>query len=193
MAQLMRTSNPTLNDKVFQNAGVAYGQETMTVAGTVNKTGILLVLALLTSVWTWNLFLHSRSPEAVMPLAALGAIGGFIVAIVTVFKNNWSPVTAPLYALLEGLVLGSVSALFEVRFPGLPTQAVSLTFGVLIVLLLAYRSGLIPVTDKFVSASSPQPAASPSSTLHNSSWASSVFTSPRSTVRVQLGSDSPCS
>jgi uncharacterized YccA/Bax inhibitor family protein len=149
MAQLMRTSNPTLNDKVFRTEAIAFGQEAMTISGTVNKTGILLLLALLTSIWTWNLFLRSHSPEAVMPLAAIGGIGGLVVAMITVFKKNWSPITAPLYALLEGLVLGSVSALFEVRFPGLPIQAVSLTFGVLVVLLLAYRSGLIPVTDNF--------------------------------------------
>ncbi len=148
MAQLMRTSNPTLNDKAFRNEGVAFGQEAMTISGTVNKTGILLLLALATSVWTWNLFLHSKTPEAVMPLAVVGGIGGFIVAIVTVFKKEWSAVTAPLYALLEGLVLGSVSAIFELRWPGLPIQAVSLTFGVLVVLLLAYRSRLISVTDK---------------------------------------------
>lgn len=149
MAQLMRTSNPTLNDKAFRNEGVAFGQEAMTISGTVNKTGILLLLALATSAWTWNLFMNSRSAESVGGLALVGAIGGFIVAIVTVFKKEWSPVTAPLYALLEGLVLGSVSAIFELRWPGLPIQAVSLTFGVLIVLLLAYRSRLIPVTDKF--------------------------------------------
>ena len=145
----MRTSNPTLNDNAFRNEGVAFGQEVMTISGTVNKAGILLLLALATSVWTWNLFLHSRTPEAVMPLVLVGGIGGFIVAMVTVFKKQWSPVTAPMYALLEGLVLGSVSAIFELRWPGLPIQAVSLTFGVLIVLLLAYRSRLIPVTDKF--------------------------------------------
>lgn len=149
MAQLMRTSNPTLNDKAFRNEGVAFGQEAMTISGTVNKTGILLLLALATSAWTWNLFMQSRTAESVGGLALLGAIGGFVVAIVTVFKKEWSPVTAPLYALLEGLVLGSVSAIFELRWPGLPIQAVSLTFGVLIVLLLAYRSRLIPVTDKF--------------------------------------------
>ena len=149
MAQLMRTSNPTLNDKAFRSEGVAFGQEAMTISGTVNKTGILLLLALATSAWTWNLFMHSRTAESVGGLALLGAIGGFVVAIVTVFKKEWSPITAPLYALLEGLVLGSVSAIFELRWPGLPIQAVSLTFGVLIVLLLAYRSRLIPVTDKF--------------------------------------------
>jgi uncharacterized YccA/Bax inhibitor family protein len=148
MAQLMRTSNPTLNENAFRSEGVAYGQEAMTIQGTVNKTGVLLLCSILTATWTWNTFLHSRSPESVMGPLVLGAIGGFVVAIVTVFKKNWAPITAPLYALLEGLVLGGISAMFELRFPGLPIQAVSLTFGVLIVMLLAYRSGLIPVTDK---------------------------------------------
>jgi uncharacterized YccA/Bax inhibitor family protein len=148
MPQLMRTSNPTLSDKAFRTEGVAYGQEAMTLQGTVNKTGILLLCSVATAAWTWNQFLHSRSPEAVMPAALIGAIGGFIVALVTVFKKEWSPVTAPLYALLEGFILGAVSAIFEVRWPGLPIQAVSLTFGVLIVMLVAYRARIIPVTDK---------------------------------------------
>lgn len=145
---LMRTSNPALSGKSFQGEMAGFGQEAMTIAGTVNKTGILLLCTIATAAWTWNRFLHSESPQSVMPLAALGLIGGLVVAIVTVFKKNWSPITAPLYALLEGLVLGAVSAIFEVRYPGVPIQAVSLTFGVLIVLLMAYRSGLIPVTDK---------------------------------------------
>lgn len=144
---LMRTSNPTLNEKAFRSAGVAYGQEAMTVQGTVNKTGILLLCSLATAAWTWNAFFHSPTKETVVPLAVLGGIGGFIVAIVTVFKKNWAPITAPLYALLEGLILGSISAVFELRFPGIAIQAVSLTFGVFIVMLLAYRSRLIPVTD----------------------------------------------
>ncbi|HWR14057.1 MAG TPA: Bax inhibitor-1/YccA family protein [Terriglobales bacterium] len=144
---LMRTSNPALNDKSFREAGVAFGQEAMTISGTVNKTGILLLCTIATAAWTWTRFMQAESAQAVAPAAVIGAIGGFIVAIVTVFKKNWAPITAPLYALLEGLVLGAISAIFEVRWPGLPIQAVSLTFGVLIVLLLAYRSGLIPVTD----------------------------------------------
>jgi uncharacterized YccA/Bax inhibitor family protein len=148
MPQLMRTSNPTLNDNAFRSENVAYGQESMTIQGTVNKTGILLLCTIVTAAWTWNMFFNSPTKEAVMPLAALGGIGGFIVAIVTVFKKNWAPITAPLYALLEGLILGSISALFELRFPGIAIQAVSLTFGVLIVMLVAYRSRIIPVTDK---------------------------------------------
>jgi uncharacterized YccA/Bax inhibitor family protein len=144
----MRTSNPALNERAFQGERAVLG-EAMTLQGTVNKTGVLLICAVATAAWTWNLFLHSHSPQSVMPLALLGGIGGLIVAMVTIFKKQWAGITAPIYALLEGLVLGSISAMLEVRFPGIAIQAVSLTFGTLIVLLLAYRSGLIAVTEKF--------------------------------------------
>jgi len=144
----MRTSNPALNERAFQGERAILG-EAMTLQGTVNKTGVLLICAVVTAAWTWNLFLHSHSPQTVMPLAILGGIGGLVVAMVTIFKKEWAGVTAPIYALLEGLVLGSISAILEVRFPGIAIQAVSLTFGTLVVLLLAYRSGLIPVTEKF--------------------------------------------
>ena len=148
MADLMRTSNPALNERVFQGERAVLG-DTMTLQGTVNKTGVLLICVIATAAWTWNLFLHSHSPQTVMPLALLGGIGGLIVAMVTIFKKQWAGITAPIYALLEGLVLGSISAILEVRFPGIAIQAVSLTFGTLVILLLAYRSGLIAVTEKF--------------------------------------------
>ncbi len=79
----------------------------------------------------------------------IGLIGGLIFAMITIFKKTWAPVTAPLYALLEGLALGSLSSVLEVRYPGIAMQSVGLTFGTLLVLLLAYRYGLIPVTQKF--------------------------------------------
>jgi uncharacterized YccA/Bax inhibitor family protein len=144
----MRTSNPALNERVFQGERAVLG-DTMTLQGTVNKTGVLLICVIATAAWTWNLFLHSHSPQTVIPLALLGGIGGLIVAMVTIFKKQWAGITAPIYALLEGLVLGSISAILEVRFPGIAIQAVSLTFGTLVILLLAYRSGLIAVTEKF--------------------------------------------
>lgn len=146
MADLLRTSNPALGNNAFGDRSIAYG-EAMTVTGTVNKTGVLLVCAIATAAWTWNLGQHS--PEQAMPLAAGGAIGGFIVALVTIFKKSWSPVTAPLYALLEGLVLGAISVLFESRYPGIAIEAVMLTFGTLLALLLAYHAGLIRVSEKF--------------------------------------------
>jgi uncharacterized YccA/Bax inhibitor family protein len=68
---------------------------------------------------------------------------------VTVFKKEWSPVTSPVYALLEGVFLGAVSALFEKSYPGIVMQAVGLTFGVLFCLLAVYKSGIIKVTERF--------------------------------------------
>ena len=78
-----------------------------------------------------------------------GAIGGLVLALITVFKKEWSPVTAPMYALVEGLFLGAISAVFNAKFPGIVFQAVLLTFGTLFALLFAYRSGLIKATENF--------------------------------------------
>jgi uncharacterized YccA/Bax inhibitor family protein len=152
---LMKTSNPALGENTFRNlAGTGYGGSIeaagrMTLRGTVNRTGILLVCAIASAAWTWHLFLQSRDFADVAPLMVVGLVGGFICAMVTVFKKEWSPVTAPIYALLEGLVLGGLSAAMDLRYPGIAMQAVALTFGTLFVLLLAYRSGLIQVTQKF--------------------------------------------
>ena len=152
---LMKTSNPALAANTFRDLSDSqYGGLTdlagrMTLNGTVNKTGILLVCAIATAAWTWRLFSQSRDFADVSTLMLVGLIGGFICAMVTIFKKEWSPVTAPIYALLEGLVLGGISAAVELRYPGIAIQAVSLTFGTLFVLLLAYRSGLIHVTQKF--------------------------------------------
>ncbi|MGB7549084.1 MAG: Bax inhibitor-1/YccA family protein [Terracidiphilus sp.] len=152
---LMKTSNPALSENTFRNLpGAQYGgladeASRMTLNGTVNKTGVLLVCAIATAGWTWHLFLQSRDMAAVSGLMMVGLIGGFILAMVTVFKKEWAAVTAPIYALLEGLVLGGLSAVLELRYPGIAIQAVSLTFGTLFVLLMAYRSGLIQVTQKF--------------------------------------------
>jgi len=148
----MRTSNPALGQDTFRVTGVSALGEGMTIAGAVNKTGILLLLCVASAAFTWNRFFAAPSVEqgmaSVAPLLAIGGIGGFIVALVTIFKKEWSAVTAPIYALLEGLLLGGISAMFEMRFHGLAIQAVSLTFGTLVVMLIAYRSGVIKVTDK---------------------------------------------
>ncbi len=152
---LMKTSNPALGENTFRGiSGGGYGgladvTARMTLNGTVNKTGILLLCAMATAAWTWHLFLQSRDMATVAPLMMVGLFGGFIFAMITSFKKEWSPVTAPIYALLEGLALGGISAIFDLRYPGIGIQAVSLTFGTLFVLLLAYRSGLIQVTQKF--------------------------------------------
>jgi uncharacterized YccA/Bax inhibitor family protein len=83
------------------------------------------------------------------PYMVIGLLGGFILALITIFAKKAAPVTAPIYAVLEGLFLGGLSAIFEARFPGIAAQAVFATFGTLLGLLLAYRSGLIKATENF--------------------------------------------
>jgi uncharacterized YccA/Bax inhibitor family protein len=153
---IMKTSNPALGESTFQNlARTQYGgyqgdiTTRMTLNGTVNKTGILLVCAIATAGWTWLQFMQTRDAASVTPWMLMGMIGGLVFAMITIFKKEWAPVTAPIYALLEGLVLGGISAIFELRYPGIAIQAVGLTFGTLFVLLFVYRAGLIKVTDKF--------------------------------------------
>jgi uncharacterized YccA/Bax inhibitor family protein len=145
----MRTSNPIFSGSTFSRPNAfALPGEAMSINGTIHKTGILLLCVLATALWTWNRF-YTQGAEAVGGLILIGAIGGLVLALVTVFKKEWAAFTSPVYSLLEGLVLGGVSALFELRFPGIAVQAVMLTFGTFMCMLLLYRSGTIRATDKF--------------------------------------------
>ena len=142
----MRTGNPALGDNTFTAVGrVARADEAMTIQGTANKAILLLLCVLVTASWVWS----TMNPQVVTPWVAVGAIAGFVVALVTIFKQTWAPVTAPLYALLEGLVIGGVSAIFEAQFPGIVIQAAALTLGTCLALLLAYKSRLIRATENF--------------------------------------------
>jgi len=151
---LMKTSNPALGDKTFQDlansgpGGVVDAAGRMTLNGTVNKTGVLLLCTVATASWTWHQFLQTRQVADIGPMVLVGSLLGFVVAMVTIFKQQWAPVTAPIYALLEGLALGGLSAVAEMRYPGIGIQTVSLTFGTLFVMLFLYRTGVIKVTEK---------------------------------------------
>ena len=156
---MIRSGNPALKESTFLDLGsgtvVSRDAGAMTLNGTVNKTGILLLLSVLTAAfaWTQSVVTGPDGTAMVAPGVTIyalgGAIGGFILAMVTVFKKTWSPVTAPLYALVEGFFLGAISAVFELKYPGIVFQAVVLTFGTLGALLAAYRSGLIRATENF--------------------------------------------
>jgi uncharacterized YccA/Bax inhibitor family protein len=156
---MMRTANPALNKNTFANlryAGYADQTQQMTLQGTVNKTLIMLALLLISASFTWRMFFSALSAgnpaagaQAVMPWMIGGVIGGLVVALITIFKKTASPITAPIYALLEGLFLGALSSLMEARFPGIVIQAVALTFGTLFVLLFLYKSRIINPTENF--------------------------------------------
>ncbi len=140
----MRSANPTLNRKTFASfQQTAVSGQTMTIEGSVNKTAVLMACLLFTAFYSWT------HPSSAMVFLPVGVFGGLILAMVTIFKRQWAPVTAPLYALFEGLFLGSLSIMLETKYPGIVMNAVMLTFGTLITLLLAYRSGLIKATENF--------------------------------------------
>ena len=149
----MRSGNPALGKDTFLDVGsgrlVTGGDQAMTINGTVNKTGLMLLILMVSAAYTWSRYTGPESVSAIMPMLLVGGIGGFIFALITIFKKTWAPYTAPIYALLEGLLLGGLSAMMEVRYPGIVVQAVGLTFGTLVALLVAYRSGLIKATENF--------------------------------------------
>ena len=147
---LLRSGNPALNSKAFENFTVTQ-ENTMTLQGTVNKTIISLMILVLCGGYTF----HSGNTAWVWP----GLIGGFIVAMVTVFKKEWSPITVPIYAVLEGLALGGVSYWYATSDyisgtvgegnNGIVPTAILLTVGIFFSLLFAYKSRIIKVTQNF--------------------------------------------
>lgn len=150
----MRSGNPVLSDSTFLDLGsgavLSRPTDAMTLNGTIAKTGFLLFLTVLTAAFAWSQSISPAGPTAAAPIYMWGGvIGGLIVAFITIFKKQWSPVTAPLYALLEGFFLGAISAVFAHLYEGIVMQAVMLTFGTLFAMLFAYRSGMIKVTQKF--------------------------------------------
>ncbi len=146
---MIKSSNPALGEKTFQNLQPALAAEgRMTINGTINKTLILLVLALVPAAWVWDKF-YKGGAEAVSSWIMIAVIAGLVVAMATIFKKTWAPFTAPLYAVIEGVVIGGISAIAEAQFQGIVFQAAALTFGTLLALLVAYRTGVIKVTERF--------------------------------------------
>ena len=135
----LRSGNPVLSKSTFLNADSL--SEKMTINGTVNKTAISLLLLVGTGYLTFN----NINPAILI----FCGIGGFIVAIVTVFKKEWAPITVPIYAILEGGLLGGISFMYNSLYDGIVTNAIFLTVGILLSLLTAYRSGYIKPTENF--------------------------------------------
>lgn len=147
---LFKAGNPAFNEKTIQNISYETGQELMTVNGAIKKFGLMLVMLLAAASFTWSAFFKGAN---VMPWAIGAAIGGFVVAMVITFKKSWAPYLALGYALLEGLFLGAISAVFEAAFhdkySGIVMQAVMLTFGVAIGMFALYYFRIVQATATF--------------------------------------------
>jgi len=135
----LRSGNPVLNKNSFNTS--ALSSDTMTIEGTVNKTVISLLLLIGTGYYTFT----DINPGVLI----FCGIGGFIIALVTIFKKEWAPVTVPIYAILEGGLLGGISFVYNNLYDGIVTNAIFITVGILLSLLTAYRSGLIKPTENF--------------------------------------------
>ncbi len=120
------------------------GTGSMTLQGVINKTGILLLLCFGAAAFAWT------HPALRGPLLLVGLIGGLIACLVGLFKPTTSPIAAPIYAVLEGFVLGAISQVVERQYPGIATNAMLLTFGVLGLMLMLYTTRTIRVTSGLV-------------------------------------------
>ncbi|MEO6405262.1 MAG: Bax inhibitor-1/YccA family protein [Ferruginibacter sp.] len=152
---LFKSSNPALSEKRFTNnilTDVVDRENAMSVNGALQKFGFLMIMVIGTAFYSWKEFAGGGN---VTPLILTGAIGGFVVALVIIFKREWSPYLAPLYALLEGLFVGGISAVYNDAFaakaPNLIINAVGLTLGVAVAMYLLYSFRIIKATEKFKS------------------------------------------
>jgi len=141
-----RSGNPSLNSRTFQtlerpSVSHLLRDDVMTIQGTVDKTGISLALLIFAGYFAYV-------PNGLIYMIT-GFIGGLIVAIVTIYKKTWAPITVPLYAMFEGLLLGSISYMYGQMYEGIVLNAIILTVSILISLLFVYKSGLIKVTENF--------------------------------------------
>ena len=152
---IFKSGNPALSEKKFTSTVITEivdPANAMTVSGTLQKFGFLLLLVLGSSFYSWKQFAEGG---AVTGMIWTGAIGGLIIALVITFKKEWSGFLAPLYALMEGLFLGAISAMYNSAFaekaPNIVMNAVGLTFGVAVAMYLLYSFKIIRATERFKS------------------------------------------
>ncbi|KUM31339.1 hypothetical protein AQ436_07880 [Arthrobacter sp. EpRS66] len=110
----------------------------MTIGDTINKTIFCLALVVIGAAAGWIM------PALMLP----GALVGFVLGLVNVFKKRPSPVLILLYSAAQGLFLGGLSQFLDGMYPGVAIQAVLATFCVAGVTLALYRSGKYRMTPK---------------------------------------------
>jgi uncharacterized YccA/Bax inhibitor family protein len=135
------SKNPMVRERTWQLAQEDAGTGTMSITGAINKTGILLAILIASSVFAWQ--------QESAGLGMAGGLLGFVAAIFLSFNPAQAPWVAPVYAVLEGLLVGTISVFAEARYPGIPGNAVAMTFGTLAIMLACYRTGLLRATPMF--------------------------------------------
>ena len=147
---LFKSGNPTLSENKFRDTVISTplsAENCMTVQGTVQKFGFMLLMLMGSAFYSWKETVEMGDGLTTMIWG--GAIGGLVIGLVISFKREWSGYLAPLYALLEGLFIGAISAMYNLAFPGIVANAVGLTFGVGIAMYFLYTLRIIRATEKF--------------------------------------------
>ena len=145
-----RSSNPALKTESFESDNSLIDHNnTMTIQGTVNKTALMGVLVFAAALYVWYQYINAETLFGIELFVGGGFIGGFVLALIIICRKKSAPYLAPVYAILEGLALGGLSVMMELRFPGIVLQAILLTMGILFGLLFIYRAGIIKVTENF--------------------------------------------
>ena len=148
----LQSSNPAIAVARNQAGKFNFGGEALgaTIQGTTTKAIVLVALTIVVGLFAMNYTMNSLM-YGVMPTFLMygSLIAGVVVAFITIFKPTTAPITAPIYAVLEGAALGSLSAIFELKYPGIVTTAVLSTFVVVMSMLALWKFKVIVPTQKF--------------------------------------------
>ena len=130
-------------------AAAPSGDPTMSIGGTAFKTMLLLILVVGAGAWGWGL-VSPETGDTSLPIwwffVSLGVLG---LAIVTAFKPQLAIITGPLYAITQGVMIGSLSHIDDAAWDGIVLQAIIATVAVFVAMLFLFVTGIIKVTEKF--------------------------------------------
>lgn len=141
ITNILTMANPMMDEKTFSGLGV--WNEVMTLQGTVNKSILLIAITILSAIAVWSyaaLFI-----PYILPIILFA----FVFSLVISFKKETAPYLSTPFAIIEWIVIGTISAFYEAQFPGIVIQATSLTFATFGLMLFLYKTKVIQVTDKF--------------------------------------------
>ncbi|MBC3540792.1 Bax inhibitor-1/YccA family protein [Rufibacter sediminis] len=147
---LFSSNNPALKEEAFTQPATLQTLDgpAMTLTGTMAKSALLLGIVLVFAVFSWDLFALIGVPLPFLISIPLVGVG---LAFLIVFKKHLAAYIAPVYCALQGLFLGGISGILEMKFPGIATQAMLLTFTVFGGMLLLYSTRVIRATERFKS------------------------------------------
>jgi uncharacterized YccA/Bax inhibitor family protein len=147
---MIASSNPAFSGSVLANLGASYEQDgtELSLPGVARKSLVLLALVIASAAYVWwQASLHGG--KAVMSVVELGGGSSLFIVFLTRSWPRLAPVTAPIFAVLEGVSIGIISFAFNTRFHGIPMQAALATFAATAVCFGLFAADRIEVSETF--------------------------------------------